>query len=79
MPIDNAFSIQVAPSQTPVPISGEATVAAPQTETGMTFTTVDGPVPVEKPEGASVEAPRLSDEDYRITTLAYGEEDSGGG
>ncbi len=37
------------------------------------------PTPVEKPEAASLDAPRLTDEDFKITTLALGEEESGGG
>ncbi len=48
-------------------------------DTGSTFATVDAPIPAGKPEGIGIEAPRLSDDDFRITTLALGEEDSGGG
>lgn len=78
VPIDTV-PIQTAPGLAPMPVSSEVSVVAPQAETGMTFTTVDGPVPMGKPEGVSVESPRLSDEDFKITTLAYGEEDAGGG
>jgi len=43
------------------------------------FATVDAPMPAGKPEGSGLDTPRLSEEDFRITTLALGEEDAGGG
>ena len=43
------------------------------------FATIDGPVPSGKPAGLSGDSPRLSADDFRITTLALGEEDAGGG
>jgi len=80
--------IQTVPIQTEIglpvqePVTDTSAISAqPQfgSNTGSTFVTVDGPIPSGKPEGVGAEAPRLSDDDFRITTLALGEEDSGGG
>lgn len=59
--------------------SGASSSVQSSTEIGGTFTTVDAPLPSGKPEGIAGDAPRLSDEDFRISTLALGEEESGGG
>lgn len=54
-------------------------VQMPIAEYGTSFSTPVAPLPSEKPAGISAEAPRLSEDDLRITTLALGEEDAGGG
>ena len=78
--------LQTVPIQTEVPLPvpspvGPSSTIAPETlfgtSAGSSAFTIDGPIPSGKPEG--VEAPRLSDEDFRITTLALGEEEAGGG
>ena len=48
-------------------------------ESAATMSEVDTPVPAEKPDAINSDAPRLSLDDFRITTLALGEEDAGGG
>ncbi len=61
--------IETVPIQTPQ-------VSPPDLTNG---SVIGVPTPVEKPEAASLDAPRLTDEDFKITTLALGEEESGGG
>ena len=78
--------IQTVPIQTEVPLPVQAPVAQTTTISsdaifgttpGSSAFVVEGPIPPGKPEG--VEAPRLSDDDFRISTLALGEEEAGGG
>ena len=85
-------STTLAPIQTvPIQIETSLPAQAPLGQTSTTFSSgavfdispgssafvVDGPIPSGKPDG--VEAPRLSDDDFRISTLALGEEEAGGG
>jgi len=58
-----------------VPI--QSTTAIPSDLTSSSI--INGPIPIEKPESASLDAPRLTEDDFKITTLALGEEESGGG
>ncbi len=68
-------------------ISPESTVngtAVPETATaGLSAAAsesfLNSPVPLEKPPEMSKDLPRLSEDDLRITTLAFGEEEAGGG
>lgn len=67
VPIESS-GIGAMPVQQGVPLGADTT-----------FATIDGPVPSGKPESIAGDAPRLSADDLRITTLALGEEDAGGG
>ena len=72
----------VAIETSPAPVSETIFTmpqAKPAVDSGQSFSTVDAPAPAGKPEGVAADAPRLSAEDFRITTLALGEEDAGGG
>jgi len=72
--------IQTVPIQTEIGLSPVVSPLPPVgTQIGGSFATVDSPFPAGKPEGIGAEAPRLSDDDFRISTLALGEEDAGGG
>ena len=82
LPPIQTVPIETVPIQTDVFVPSTS-VVSPQTpvstEIGGTFTTIDTPLPAGKPEAANAEAPRLSDDDFRISTLALGEEEAGGG
>ena len=71
--------IETSPAVTTDPIQIPLQPAPAADSTTFNFSTIDTPMPAGKPEGASLDAPRLSEEDFRITTLALGEEDAGGG
>lgn len=78
LPPIQTVPIQSSPAVTADPIQ-LSPQAAPVAESTFNFATIDTPMPAGKPEGSGLDAPRLSEEDFRITTLALGEEDAGGG
>lgn len=73
-------SIQTVPIEVEVELPSTLPEASSSgTVIGPSFVTVDAPLPAGKPDAVGAETPRLSEEDFRISTLALGEEESGGG
>lgn len=79
VPAGEQGGVTGASTRVEMTFSGQQTQPVPATATSVEWmSAIETPLPGQKPE-ASTGTPTLSEEDFRITTLALGEEEAGGG